>query len=167
MAEVYIKCPKCDLNYCTKKEKICASCKQKMKNISNNLLDAGKVAELGLCPICKVNYVTDDETVCSTCYAETDLSDEEIMEIYGEKNTGKEDDDEENISDDSLDDDELTPVDDDDLELLNVSGIGDDDGLDDGELNDAADMFGDDFDDDDDDVEEDDDDFDDEDDDDK
>ena len=55
-----------------------------MKTISNNLLDAGKVAELGLCPICKINYITDDETVCSTCYAETDLSDEEILEIYGE-----------------------------------------------------------------------------------
>ena len=124
MAEAYIKCPKCDLNYCTKKEKICASCKQKMKTISNNLLDAGKVAELGLCPICKINYITDDETVCSTCYAETDLSDEEISEIYGEHSTVKEDDDEENTSDDSVDD-ELTPVDDDDLELLNVAGIRD------------------------------------------
>jgi len=107
-----------------------------MKTISNNLLDASKVAELGLCPICKINYVTDDETVCSTCYAETDLSDEEILEIYGDnKPMGKEDDDEENISDDSLDDD-LTPVDDDDLELLNVAGISDEDSLDGDDVND-------------------------------
>ena len=136
MAEAYIKCPKCDLNYCTKKEKICASCKQKMKTISSNLLDAGNVAELGLCPICKINYVTDDETVCSTCYAETDLSDEEILEIYGEnKPSDKEDDDEENVNDDTMDDDDLTPVDDDDLGLLDVVGIGADDMDDDDLLN--------------------------------
>ena len=144
-----------------------------MKTISNNLLDASKVAELGLCPICKINYVTDDETVCSTCYAETDLSDEEILEIYGEnKPSGKEDDDEENISDDTMDDDDLTPVDDDDLELLNVAGIGDDDRLDDDDLNDDMGDPLDDLDDDDelkaemdfDDDEDDDDDFDDEDD---
>ena len=102
-----------------------------MKSISNNLLDAGKVAELGLCPICKINYITEDETVCSTCYAETDLSDEEISEMYGDKHVDENDDDEENLSDDTSDDDDLTPVDDDDLELLNVAGISDDDSLDD------------------------------------
>ena len=105
-----------------------------MKSISNNLLDAGKVAELGLCPICKINYITEDETVCSTCYAETDLSDEEISEMYGDKHVNNDDDDdEENVNDDTTDDDDLTPVDDDDLELLNVAGISDDDSLDDDE----------------------------------
>lgn len=149
MGEAYIKCPKCDLNYCTKKEKICASCKQKMKAISSNLLDAGNVAELGLCPICKINYITDDETVCSTCYAETDLSDEEISEIYGDnRGAAKDDDDEENVNDDTVDDDDLTPVDDDDLELLNVAGIGED-GLADDEIDDEIDDALDDLDDDD------------------
>ena len=115
-----------------------------MKSISNNLLDAGKVAELGLCPICKVNYITEDETVCSTCYAETDLSDEEISEMYGDKRLDNDDDDEENLSDDTTDDDDLTPVDDDDLELLNVAGIADEDSLDD---DDAGDDLGDSLDD--------------------
>ena len=107
-----------------------------MKAISTNLLDAGKVAELGLCPICKINYITEDETVCSTCYEETDLSDEEISEIYGEKHSDRDDDDEEDTSDDTTDDDDLTPVDDDDLELLNVAGISDDDSLDDDDVSD-------------------------------
>lgn len=119
-----------------------------MKSISNNLLDAGKVAELGLCPICKVNYITEDETVCSTCYAETDLSDEEISEMYGDKHLDNDDDDEENLSDDTTDDDDLTPVDDDDLELLNVAGIADDDTLDDDDSADDLDSL-DDLDDDD------------------
>ena len=134
MAEVYIKCPKCDLNYLTKKEKICATCKQKMKAISTNLLDSSKVAELGLCPICKVNYITEDETVCSTCYADTDLTDEEIVAMYGEKGSGDDEDDEDRTDDEGLspvDDDDLGLAEDEDLELLNVAGIDNEDGLDD------------------------------------
>ena len=126
MKEIYIKCPKCDLNYITKKEKICSVCKQKMASVAVNLLDTEKVAELGLCPICKVNYVTEDETVCSTCYADTDLSDEEISALYGDKPDNNDEADDDGLT--PIDDDEMDLPEDEDLALLNVAGIDNEDG---------------------------------------
>ncbi len=125
-----------------------------MKTISTNLLDSGKVAELGLCPICKVNYITEDETVCSTCYADTDLTDDEIMAMYGEKESVDDDDDDDTGDDEGLnpvDDDDLTLAEDDDLELLNVAGIDneDDDELSEDDDEDMVDPLEEDFDDDD------------------
>lgn len=127
MKEVYIKCPKCELNYITKKEKICSVCKQKMQLLSTGIVDHEKVGEMGLCPICKVNYITEDETVCSTCCAEMDLTAEEIMEMYGENKTASAvDDDIEEENDDGLNtvENEEEELEDEDLEMLNVAGIG-------------------------------------------
>lgn len=105
-----------------------------MQSITTNLLDASKMAELGLCPICKVNYITEDETVCSTCLADTDLTDEELVAMYGDKHH----DDDEEDEDDDQDDEELMPVDEEDglglaedeVALLEVTGIDNNDGID-------------------------------------
>ncbi len=123
MKEIYIKCPKCDLNYITKKEKICSVCKQKAATTAKNLLDSEKVAETGLCPICKINYITEDETVCGNCYEESELSDEEIAAKYGHKaEEGEEGDmDEDGLS--VVDDDEMDLPEGEDLALLAVAGI--------------------------------------------
>jgi hypothetical protein len=129
MKETYIKCPKCELNYITRKEKICPVCKQKMQLLSTGVVDHEKIGELGLCPICKINYITEDEAVCSTCYTEMDLTDEEITALYGEKTKtdGSADDDTEG-NDDGLTaiESEDAGLEDDDLELLNVAGIDND-----------------------------------------
>lgn len=79
---VYIRCPRCELNFILKKDRYCQVCKQEMQALSTNFADeSGK--EMGLCPICKVNFVTEDETVCSTCMSETDLTEDELDTLYG------------------------------------------------------------------------------------
>ena len=79
---VYIRCPRCELNFILKKDKYCQVCKQEMQALATNFADeSGK--EMGLCPICKVNFVTEDETVCSTCMSETDLTEDELDTLYG------------------------------------------------------------------------------------
>jgi hypothetical protein len=84
-----------------------------MQNISKN--------DVGLCPICKINYISEDEVVCSTCSADSDLSDEELHELYGgtQENHGN-DDATENESDG---DDELIPIEEEEFEIMDISGI--------------------------------------------
>jgi len=77
----YIKCPRCDLNFIQKRDKLCPVCKQEMQALSTNYADEG--SNMGMCPICKVNYITDEENVCNTCMVESDLSEEEIDALYG------------------------------------------------------------------------------------
>lgn len=146
MGEKYIKCPICELNYCTKKEKICASCREKLNARSGKILSSDKVSELRLCPICKVNYISDDEVVCSSCREETDLSDDELWEMYGNKHYDNDEEDEEDRGDDAVDDDDdLNSIDDDDLELLKVADIGEDSlDIEDEELDIPVDEFDDD-----------------------
>ena len=107
---VYIKCPRCDLNFIQKKDKLCPVCKQEMQALSTNYTEDAS-ANLGLCPICKVNYIMDEETVCTTCVDESDLSAEEIDALYGGISVEKETDPE----DDEDDDD-----DEDDMEIINL-----------------------------------------------
>ena len=138
-----------------------------MKNISHNVLDADEATALGLCPICKVNYITEDETVCSTCYADSDLTDEEISALYGDKahqdNDEEEEEDDENDGLIPVEDDDLGFAEEDDLELLNVAGIDNEDAGDEEEeletesLDDLEEDEDDEFDDDDLDFDEDDD----------
>lgn len=79
---VYVKCPRCELNFILKKDRYCQVCKQEMQALATNFAD-DKNKEMGLCPICKVNFVTEDETVCSTCMSETDLTEDELDTLYG------------------------------------------------------------------------------------
>ena len=106
MKMTYIKCPRCELNFIQKKDKVCTVCKTEMQAL--NLLDEEN--KMGLCPICKVNYITEDENVCTTCVSESDLSEEELDRMYG----GVEADGEDDL-------DEEDDVDEDELEILGMS----------------------------------------------
>lgn len=72
---VYIRCPRCELNYIKKRDKYCEVCKQEMKISTNNLLDIDDEAELEICPICKANYIQEDEIMCASCAKEKALED--------------------------------------------------------------------------------------------
>ncbi|MDD3396941.1 MAG: hypothetical protein PHR96_00110 [Clostridia bacterium] len=64
---VYIRCPRCELNYCLKKDKYCSVCKAEMNGNKDFLIDD---LDLELCPICKTNYIQPDEIMCATCLKE-------------------------------------------------------------------------------------------------
>lgn len=78
---VYIKCPRCDLNFIQKRDKLCSVCKTEMQALATNYTD--DAGNMGLCPICKANYIADEETVCETCIGESELTEDEIDALYG------------------------------------------------------------------------------------
>ena len=71
---VYIRCPRCELNYCLKKDKYCSVCKSEMNGNKDIILND---LDLELCPICKINYIQPDEIMCTTCIKEKKNSSEE------------------------------------------------------------------------------------------
>lgn len=72
---VYIRCPRCELNYCLKKDKYCSVCKAEMSGDAEALMDD---LDLELCPICKTNYIQPDEIMCATCIKEREANGESI-----------------------------------------------------------------------------------------
>ena len=64
---VYVRCPRCELNYIEKKDKLCSVCKAEL---SANKDDFMSDLDLELCPICKTNYIPPDEIMCATCLKE-------------------------------------------------------------------------------------------------
>ncbi len=133
---IYIRCPRCELNYIEKKDKLCSVCKAELsanKEAFVNDLD------LELCPICKTNYIQPDEIMCATCLKEHQSEDGEI--------TGDDWDEYVNRDEDEIvyDDEEtgdmatITDLDDDTLDDDLDSGIGFDDSLDDDELDELTD----------------------------
>lgn len=134
---VYVRCPRCELNYIEKKDKLCSVCKAEL---SANKEDYVSDLDLELCPICKTNYIQPDEIMCATCLKEHQSEDgdmgadwedylnrDEDEIIYDDEETG----DMASVTD--LDDNLL----DDDLD----TGIGFDDRLDDDMLDDLDDDF--------------------------
>jgi len=112
---VYIRCPRCELNFIIKKDKYCQVCKQEMQALATNFADeSGK--DMGLCPICKVNFVTEDETVCSTCMSETDLTEDELDTLYGGVVVTD--------GDDVKDEETLSDGDDEELEIISLADMG-------------------------------------------
>lgn len=113
---VYIRCPRCELNFILKKDKYCQVCRQEMQALATNFADeSGK--EMGLCPICKVNFVTEEETVCSTCMSETDLTEDELDTLYGGVVTPE--------GDDVKEDEALSDSDDEEeLEIISLADMG-------------------------------------------
>ena len=125
---VYIRCPRCELNYIEKKEKLCSVCKSELavnKDPFVNDLD------LELCPICKTNYIQPDEIMCSTCLKEHQSEDGEITADDWDEYVNR--DEEEIIYDDEETGDMATVADlgDDTLDDDIDSDIGFDDSLDD------------------------------------
>ena len=75
MAKVeYIRCPRCELNYINKKDKLCKVCQMEMQaRGTSSALDEEEV-ELGVCPICKTNYIGEDEEMCPMCQKEKEVA---------------------------------------------------------------------------------------------
>ncbi len=74
---IYIVCPRCELNYIIKKDKLCPVCKAEMGLIDPSILipdDDEDIVEK-LCPVCGNNYIHEDEERCFTCQKEQDEKD--------------------------------------------------------------------------------------------
>lgn len=71
---VYIRCPRCELNYIQKKDKYCSVCKAELEAKSDYIDDI----DLELCPICKTNYIQPDEIMCANCLKEHQNEDGEL-----------------------------------------------------------------------------------------
>ena len=163
---VYVRCPRCELNYIEKKDKLCSVCKAELSANKDQFVND---LDLELCPICKTNYIQPDEIMCATCLKDHQTEDGEISSDWEEYLNR---DEEEIIYDDEETGDMATVADlgtdtlDDDLD----SGIGFDDSISDDGLDELGEELGIDLDDEDldddfDDEEEDEDDFEDDDDD--
>ena len=76
---VYIRCPRCELNYIQKKDKLCSVCKAEL-SAKDDYVDE---LDLELCPVCKTNYIQSDEVMCQSCLKERAL-DNDIHGITNE-----------------------------------------------------------------------------------
>lgn len=145
---VYIRCPRCELNYIQKKDKYCSVCKSEMEAKKDYTDD---IDDLELCPICKTNYIQPDEIMCANCLKEHRNEDGELNTDWDDY-MNREDDEDVMTMDEEMG--EMTSVND-----ITKSSLLDDDM--DGDLDfdegDAID-FDEDFDDDDDDDDDEDDD---------
>ncbi len=157
---VYIRCPRCELNYIQKKDKFCPVCKSEMEAKRDFVDDL----DLELCPICKTNYIQSDEIMCASCLKEHQNEDGEINEDWEEYMSRDDDDDITTAEDETgemasvSDITKSSLLDDDDDLNTDLSFVEDDDDLDFSDDEDEDDA------DDDEDEEDDDDDFDDDDD---
>lgn len=161
----YIRCPRCELNYILKKDKLCKVCQAEVSQLGrNNELD-----NMQICPICNANYISDNEDMCSYCAEEKSYDDnlagnldkEENWRMYVENDDFESEEDEigemcaitENPDEDEIEASELDLGDlSEDEEEIDLSDLGDMDELDD--LDDLDEDF-----DEDDDFEDEDDDF--------
>jgi len=113
---VYIRCPRCELNYITKGEQYCDVCKKELKMIASNDDD---ISDLELCPICKMNFVQGEE-ICESCKQELNMksSDDD------DEDSGLSDDNwQKYVADDDEEDDEDIVNDDGDNEDIDTSGV--------------------------------------------
>lgn len=153
---VYVRCPRCELNYIEKKEKLCSVCKAEL---SANKDDFISDLDLELCPICKTNYIQPDEIMCATCLKDHQSEDGELSTDWEEYLNR----DEEEIIFEDEETGEMASVTDLEDAVLDDefdSAIGFDDRLDDGTLEDLEDEdLDDEFEDDEDDLDFDDDDL--------
>ena len=155
---VYIRCPRCELNYIEKKDKFCSVCKAEMSANKEEFIND---LDLEICPICKTNYIQPDEIMCATCLQEHQTEDGDINTDWDEYLKR---DDDEIISPDEETGEmaSVTDLDDTNLDDELGDGLGFDDDLDD-DLDKIDEEFADDFDDDfdldDDDEDDDDEDF--------
>lgn len=133
---VYIRCPRCELNYIEKKEKLCSVCKAELSAKKDEFIGD---LDLELCPICKTNYIQPDEIMCATCLKEHGNADDEDGNDWEDYLNRDED---EVIYDDEETGDmaSVTDMDDGMLDDDLDSGIGFDDRLDDGSMDELDDL---------------------------
>lgn len=168
----YVRCPRCELNYIDKREKLCKVCQAELSAKGSREISDEEAKELNLCPHCKKNYLMDDEEICSECQSEQSIldfdgeiggsTDDQIDDREDRSENWRqyvENDDAEVEEDEFGDDTSITTGDDAD-DMLDDLDFDDKDGFDDADDSDEADDlddFDDDFDDMDDDVADDDD----------
>ena len=80
----YIRCPRCELNFIDKKEKLCKVCQSELKAKGTQFMTDEEALEMGLCPVCKTNYITDEEDMCAECIKERDLQNDRIEGLSDE-----------------------------------------------------------------------------------
>lgn len=121
MKQTYIRCPRCELNYILKKDKLCNVCKAEMKAVGN--MGTDEDMDLELCPICKTNYINADEDICPACAKEREEEEDEsaaptsVWDAYTSPDDDEgynDDEDSDMVSITGLDD---NPLDDDSLDL--------------------------------------------------
>lgn len=86
---VYIRCPRCELNYIQKKDKFCPVCKADMEAKRDYVDDL----DLELCPICKTNYIQPDEIMCASCLKEHRPEDGDITSDWQDYYSREDDED--------------------------------------------------------------------------
>jgi hypothetical protein len=66
---IYVKCPRCELNYINKKEKLCNICKAELNQPTSfyNTDSESDDSLSELCPVCKANYISLDDDMCEKC----------------------------------------------------------------------------------------------------
>ncbi len=122
MKQTYIRCPRCELNYILKKDKLCNVCKAEMKALGN--MGTDEDMDLDLCPICKTNYINADEDICPACAKEREDEEEDGLSSAPTSvwDTYTTPDDDEGYNDDE------------DSDMVSITG------LDDGPLDDTLDL---------------------------
>lgn len=107
---VYVRCPRCELNYILKKDKFCNVCKSEMQATNERYEELN----LELCPVCHINFLNGDEQICEACreegnFIEYDEEEKEWRRYIGEEDEIESEDEElgENASVIDMDDDNL------------------------------------------------------------
>ena len=85
----YKRCPRCELNFIKKSEKLCSVCKAELDTSSDHISDF----DLELCPICKTNYIQPGEIMCESCLKEHQNEDGELSSDWEQYMNREENDD--------------------------------------------------------------------------
>lgn len=97
---VYIRCPRCEINFIQKKDKLCPVCKADMEARKDYVDDL----DLELCPICKTNYIQPDEPMCASCLKEHQVDDSDMSSDWDNYLTSDDDMDDVSGGDDDFGD---------------------------------------------------------------
>ena len=111
----FIRCPRCELNFIHKKDKLCSGWKKEVEQafVKDDESDLDMGVDFDICPVCKTNYIREDEEMCMQCRKEKELNNDF--------------DDDDNLMDDDEDDDTDGVVADDELgDMVNVTDPTDD-----------------------------------------
>lgn len=85
----YKRCPRCELNFIKKSEKLCSVCMAELSAKDSYVSDL----DLELCPICKTNYIQPGEIMCASCLKEHQTDDGELASDWEQYINREENDD--------------------------------------------------------------------------
>lgn len=85
----YKRCPRCELNFIKKSEKLCSVCKAELDSKNSYVSDL----DLELCPVCKTNYIQPGEIMCDACLKEHQNEDGELSADWEQYMNREENDD--------------------------------------------------------------------------